>query len=107
MLVAKFCYNEANKKVRLSKDQFTWENICAILMRSFILPDKEYIQLKYKVNNSPFSSIFKLEKDFEDDEITVSSDADLLEAYNTHAMKNLVKFFVYYSGTEHSIFLAL
>jgi len=53
-------------------------------MKAFYLSDQSKIQLKYM--------------DFENDEITVNCDDDLIEAFNLYFMKNLIKFFVYYSG---------
>lgn len=80
----KFHYNQAIKKVQISKEQLNWDHVCDILTKSFYLAEKDKIFLKYK--------------DLEDDEITVNSDEDLAEAFNLYFMKNLIKFFVCYSG---------
>jgi len=53
-------------------------------MKSFLMSEKDKIRLTYK--------------DFENDEISVTSDDDLVEAYNIYFMKKLIKFFVHYSG---------
>jgi hypothetical protein len=53
-------------------------------MKSFSLAEKDKIRLTYQ--------------DLEKDEISVTCDEDLAEAYNIYHMKNLIKFMVYYSG---------
>lgn len=83
--VVKLCYNQAVKKVQLTKDQLNWDHVCSIITKSFYLPEKNKIKLKYQ--------------DLENDEITVSSDEDLVEALNMYSVQRLVKFFVHYSGT--------
>eukprot|EP01017_Pseudomicrothorax_dubius_P043411 TRINITY_DN7223_c0_g1_i4.p1 TRINITY_DN7223_c0_g1~~TRINITY_DN7223_c0_g1_i4.p1 ORF type:complete len:437 (-),score=124.74 TRINITY_DN7223_c0_g1_i4:205-1515(-) len=82
--IVKFDHRGRIKKYQISRTDFRWLAFCNLLMKSYRFVDVDKIILKYK--------------DPEDDEITVNSDDDLVEAYLTHEGKELIKFFVIYTG---------
>jgi len=66
----KFEFNKSVKKIKMVKEQMNWATVCSLIQSTFQLQNRQLINLSYK--------------DLEGDDITVSSDYDLTEAFEMH-----------------------